>query len=35
MRVMQIVTEQMEHAVQLEVPLVAEAKMGESWYAAK
>ena len=35
MPVMQIVTEQMEHAVQLEVPLVAEAKMGESWYAAK
>ena len=34
-RVMEIVTAQMEHAVELDVPLVAEAKMGESWYAAK
>ena len=34
-RVMEIVTAQMEHAVDLEVPLVAEAKMGESWYDAK
>lgn len=34
-RVMEIVTNEMEQAVQLAVPLVAEAKMGESWYAAK
>ena len=34
-RVMEIVTAQMEHAVELDVPLVAEAKMGESWYDAK
>ena len=32
---MEIVTAQMEHAVELDVPLVAEAKMGESWYDAK
>ena len=35
LRVMQIVTEQMQDAVKLEVPLVAEAKMGESWFDAK
>ena len=35
LRVMQIVTEQMHNAAQLEVPLVAEAKMGESWFDAK
>ena len=34
-RVMEIVTAQMEHAVELDVPLVAEAKTGESWYDAK
>ncbi len=34
-RVMELVTREMEQAVQLDVPLVAEAKMGESWYAAK
>ena len=34
-RVMDIVTEAMESAVRLTVPLVAEAKMGESWYDAK
>ena len=33
--VMDIVTREMEHAVELSVPLVAEAKMGESWYDAK
>ena len=33
--VMQIVTREMEHAAQLSVPLVAEAKMGESWFDAK
>lgn len=33
--VMDIVAEAMEHAVQLAVPLIAEAKMGESWYDAK
>ncbi len=32
---MQIVTNEMEHAAALRVPLVAEAKQGESWYAAK
>ena len=35
LRVMQIVTEQMQGAVQLEVPLLAEAKMGGSWFDAK
>ena len=33
--VMELVTREMEHAVQLDVPLIAEAKTGESWYAAK
>ena len=34
-QVMQVVTNEMEHAAALRVPLVAEAKQGESWYAAK
>ena len=34
-RVMDVVTEAMESAVRLTVPLAAEAKMGESWYDAK
>ncbi len=33
--VMDIVTREMEQAVSLAVPLLAEAKMGESWYEAK
>lgn len=33
--VMDIVTEAMQQAVELAVPLIAEAKMGESWYDAK
>ncbi len=34
-RVQKLMTEQMEHAVELSVPLVAEAKTGASWYEAK
>ena len=30
-----LMTEQMQNAVQLSVPLVAEAKTGASWYEAK
>ena len=33
--VMDIITREMEQAVALSVPLIAEAKMGESWYEAK
>jgi DNA polymerase-1 len=33
--VMDIVTREMEQAVALSVPLIAEAKMGESWLDAK
>ena len=33
--VMDIVTKAMQEAVSLSVPLIAEAKMGESWYDAK
>ena len=33
--VMQIVTKEMEQAVQLAVPLKAEAKLGQTWYEAK
>ena len=33
--VMDIVTEAMEQAVKLSVPLIAEGKIGESWYDAK
>ena len=33
--VQKLVTEQMEHVMELSVPLLAEAKTGESWYAAK
>lgn len=35
LNVMQIVAGEMEQAVKLSVPLVAEAKMGESWFDAK
>lgn len=35
MQVMMIVQEEMENAVQLSVPLVAEAASGETWYDAK
>ncbi len=35
LRVEEIVTREMEQAVALTVPLIAEAKSGESWYAAK
>ncbi|MDY2719964.1 MAG: DNA polymerase, partial [Candidatus Faecousia sp.] len=34
-QVMQIVTRQMQGAAELSVPLIAEAKMGKSWYEAK
>jgi DNA polymerase-1 len=34
-QVKHIVTEAMEGVMQLAVPLEAEAKIGESWYAAK
>jgi DNA polymerase-1 len=34
-QVIRLVTQEMEAAAQLKVPLVAEAHMGESWYAAK
>ena len=34
-RVRAIVADEMEHAATLAVPLVAEAKSGESWYDAK
>ncbi len=34
-RIMEIVTREMEQAVKLSVPLIAEAKMGESWFDAK
>jgi len=34
-KVMEIIRREMEAAVQLNVPLVAEAKCGESWYEAK
>ena len=30
-----IVTREMEHAAELSLPLVAEAKQGASWYEAK
>ena len=33
--VMEMITREMEQAVKLTVPLIAEAKMGESWYDAK
>ena len=32
---MQIVTEEMARAMELAVPLKAEAKMGATWYEAK
>lgn len=35
MEVMALVTREMEQAATLSVPLIAEAKMGESWYDAK
>ena len=34
-QVKQIVTSEMEHVVQLCVPLLADAKSGASWYEAK
>ena len=35
MRVAMLLQEEMESAVSLNVPLVAEAKVGETWYDAK
>ena len=32
---MEIVTREMQEVMELKVPLIAEAKMGESWYEAK
>jgi DNA polymerase I-like protein with 3'-5' exonuclease and polymerase domains len=32
---MEMITREMEQAVKLTVPLIAEAKMGESWFDAK
>ena len=34
-QVMEIVTREMQEVMELKVPLIAEAKMGESWYDAK
>ena len=34
-RVAVLLTEEMEHAADLRVPLVAEAKIGKTWYDAK
>ena len=34
-RVAALLTEEMEHAADLRVPLVAEAKIGKTWYDAK
>ena len=33
-RVAQIVTEEMEHAAELSVPLTVDAKIGRTWYEA-
>ena len=33
--IMRLLTEEMERAVSLRVPLVAEAKIGKTWYDAK
>jgi DNA polymerase-1 len=33
--VMDMITREMEQVVKLSVPLIAEAKMGESWFDAK
>ena len=34
-RVEKILAEEMENAVSLSVPMIADAKSGQSWYAAK
>lgn len=34
-RAAEILTEEMQNAVQLSVPMVAEAKIGKTWYEAK